>query len=547
MATKISSNLDWNSRALYSTIVDTPGIQGSPLDGTPSVPNIISGASIGITGIFVGLLDSKGQFVIAPTIRTYAPFIGQSGTTQVEAAFYVQQGGTDLIPFPVGLKIESNCSPTGSSKETLSGLGKSPWAPTISGYLNNKTVYITRGLHVPYVNVSQTGATYIECSTAFLNYLYYGSGIIGDAIYCEDGPSSGKVFRITGQGNGILGFPGTTYYLQGYTGGAITSGQRVSIWLQRTITSENATHYYFPIKSAVSVDYPNTNSYLNSTIYVASGNLRATSGVDTTMEYRISGARLTGLDGTSYSGKIRDGDYIFYQMSGGAGPALAQIRVATHVTGMDYFYIVTGGATTGIIDPNQQSLIFRSHNYYVDNAPKPGSQYSAIAYSGWAPNNCTTMRLSTPFTGTSRAVGFAVVDLEKMNRDDVKLEVSFNEYDSNVTAIGSRAHFHIGPLWYGDNLILSGISGCKVSMYSPQSTALNIIKAWDIPVSYLVDTKSGATQDGSYYDPSRGVFVLTYNAGIQFDQARTYTLDIDLIVNGQAIKRIVPVPTQPPL
>jgi hypothetical protein len=537
MTNKTSSYLDYNDRTAYTNYQGNHSFGGST----------VSGYTIGHTGLFAGLLDNKGQFVIAPTM--FASGLGQSGLTEFNPSFGFAQGASGGIPISLGLKIEGNVIAGAATTQIYSGVGKGPWCPTTSGYLYGKNIYISRGASVPFVSISRTGSNWVEASGAYLNLLYYGTGVVGDLIYAEEGPSSGKLFRITGQGAGVSLTPGTTFYLDGYTGGALASGNRVSIWLNRTINDEGASYYYFDKKASAHPSYPNSTSFNNTTVWANAGIIQPLPKVDYVdsigdpdylIGYRVSGNLLTGL-GAVYSGRLAAGDYVnYYEPS--SSYVTAVIEAVAKSGAFDIFYVLSGYA----MNTGQPASFTRSNHFYVDNAPLPGKQYTSVVYSGFRPFGNTNMWPTYRTTGDSKQVA-KILGMDKIDPLDVHLDYSFNEYDSNVTSIGSRAHFHIGPLRYGNELILSGISGCRANLISPQSSSFSTIKSWDVPVTWLVATKSGAAQDGSYYDSSRGVFVLTYTAGVQFDQARTYTLDVDYVVNGQSIKRIIPVPTQPPV
>ncbi len=541
--TNVSTHIDWDGRAAYTLY------QGSPTSG-----QITSSAGLlGLSGLFAGLVDVKGQFVLAPTISVDG--INTTGITEFVSSFGYPNACTSGLPISLGLKVEG----TGLITYATGVAPKGHWTPTINGHLTNKSIYVSRGLNVPWVTISRTGSNWVEATGAYIKSLYYGTGVVGDMIFAEEGPNSGKLYRITGQGAGYASTPGTTFYLEGYTGGGLVSGHRISIWYQRTVTGENAGFYLYDKKSTDHPTYPNTTSFANSLLYINAGQAQSGYDVDGVRGYRISGARLTGIDGTVYSGQLRAGDYVAIitgtaQYVPGDTFTTYLIKGAVSAGAFDYFYYGFSGQNaedelevTPLMNTGAPITFYRTNHYYVDNAPTIGKTYSSIVYSGYLPSGLSTPWPMSPFSGATRLTVNKLLGMDKLVHEDVKFDYSFNEYDSNVTSIGSRAHFHLGPLYYGNDLLLSGISGCRASLISPQSTGFNTLKVWDVPATWNITTKSGAAQDGSYYDPTRGVFVMTYTAGIQFDQARTYTLAVELVVNGQIIKRVIPVPTQPPI
>lgn len=540
----ISPNLNWNSRTLFSSLVNSdatgsdPGYSAVNLTGSLTTP-------IGLYTSAIGLIDHNGQWILAPKPRTLIPDFNLSGVYNYANYFFFNQP-SNVVPIAYGLEVESfKCSTGTSVHEAYTGIGKGAFIPTISNYLTGKELIVTRGQHVPYVNVTTATASYIQSTEAILNCGYFGTGVIGDYVYVESGANAGTVYRITGQGNSFAAIEGTDLYLEGLTGSAISVGNTISIWQSKHITGENSNYYYVRNRNPL---YPNTVSIVGTQAYCPGGQIVAGSSINGFREYVVASSAVTGQNGIMFGSRLREGDYIVYTKAGGATLDTAQIAGYNSAGGIDTFFLKTGAGNVGIIDVANASIFLLSNNYVIANGPLPGGKYSSVFMSGFLPyNNSFVLRPAPTYTGTQYSGTFRTLQIDKVSQDDVSVEVSFNEYDSNVTSIGSRAHFHIGPIYYGSEILLAGVSGCRATLYSPQSSALNSIKTWTIPANYGVATKSGSTQDGSYYDSTRGVFVLTYNAGIQFDQARTYTLDVEIVVNGQVIKRVIPVPTQPPI
>ena len=541
----ISPNINWNNRTLFSSVVNSDSTGANDVGYTTLILTGLLTTTVGLYTSAVGLVDHNGQWILSPKPRTLSPDLSISGVFNYPNYFFLTQP-SNVVPIAYGLECESYKVCTGTSlTEAYSGIGKSAFIPTISNYLTGTELIVTRGLHVPYVSVTTATSTYIQSTEAVLNCGYIGTGVVGDYVYVESGPNAGTVYRITGQGSSYLGIAGSDLYLEGLTGSAIAVGNKVSIWQSKIITGENTNYYLVNQRNPL---YPNSVSLVGTQAYCVSGTITAGNSVNGFKEYVIASTSITGQNGIQYGARLREGDYIVYTKNGTATLDTAQIAGYNTAGGIDTFFLKTGNSAVGQIDTTLPAIFLLSNNYLISKGPAPGGKYSTVLMSGFLPyNNSFVLRPSPTYTGVAYNGIYRAMHIEKVPQENITLDYSFNEYDSNVTSIGSRAHFHIGPIYHGNEVITAGISGCRATLYSPQSSALNSIKTWNIPTSYMVSTKSGSTQDGSYYDPTRGIFVLTYNAGIQFDQARTYTLDVEVVVNGQVIKRAISVPTQPPI
>ena len=208
---------------------------------------------------------------------------------------------------------------------------------------------------------------------------------------------------------------------------------------------------------------------------------------------------------------IEVGDYFLYSTSAFTG-------WVTDVSDLGEFTILTGGY--GNLDSGAYSYA-KVDTYFIDLGPQPDTAMMGVL-------------LNNRFAGT----GDNIIHTQNVPPDQSSLEINFNEYDSSVASVGTKAHFHVGPVIIGGHAMTGGTTSMNANLYGGDRT---LKKTWAL--TPLDNYFSASSNTGQFYDELIGSY--SVNTSESFAQSDMLYFRAAIVVNGRKVERGITIASQP--
>lgn len=475
MAYNISTDIDWSQRKLYATVT--------------------SDAHEQVTGHYIALSDSRGVWLTTPAETQSG---SHSGMGYVEVDFapfqayphaFALSGRTDQFQFGPNYLYTQQADGANGIPANINDPGHEHYLAAQPDAYNGRTILFREGSKcVRYQVMDVTGGQRL-IKVGNVSQTDPLPGRRGDYIN-----HSGTMYRIA-TGTSV----GTSGYILDKDTSNISIGDSIIICPTATITG------YDPVSGTIE---HTTAHFVGSSIASANG-YTATANGPAHVDIHLT----TAADIPEYS-RPEVGDIFLYTPDLGANTYTGYITSLANNTG---FTIITGG--WGDLDEIVYG-ISKMDQYAIDLGPQPDTAMMAVLLS------------------SHKAQSGNILASQPVPAEQSKLELNFNEYDSSVASVATKAHFHVGPVVIGGYALTGGVSSMTANLYGGDLVQK---EAWSLTT--VDDYFSAVANTGQFYDHLYGVFVV--NTTESFAQADMLSFRASVVVNGRKVERAVSIASQP--
>lgn len=475
MAYKISTDIDWANKKLYATVSSDSHQQ--------------------VTGLYYALADSRGSWLCNPTPTLSG---AHSGFGYVEYDFspfqgypqaFMLSGRTDQWQRFSGMTYtQQNLDGAGGIAPNFNSPGQEHFLAAQDDFYIGREMVLTQGSRTAIHQISDVTGAQNLIKVSAVSPSQPLVGVRGDYVN-----HSGYIYRVT-----TGSAPGTSGITLDKNTSNISIGDWIKVYPVTTITDYDALSgaIYHDDTIFHGADFASTDGYSDT----ANGPAHVDITLNTTTLPQYF--------------SIEEGDIFLYTPNVGVNVYTGFVTEVASTTG---FTIITGGY--GSFDNVVYSLA-KMDRYAIDMGPQPDTSMMGVL-------------LDSPKSQSGNILHTEIIPPEQS-----KLEINFNEYDSSVASVGTKAHFHIGPVVIGGYALTGAVSSATAALYGGDTV---VKTSWAVNSLDLYADAEG--NDGMFYEHTNGVFVL--NTTESFAQADMLTLRAAVIVNGRKVERGITIASQP--
>jgi hypothetical protein len=494
MTYNMTADVNWSSRFFSATIS--------------------SDSSQQVTGLYVALADSQGNWLTWPQETLSGSHTGMSYMSIDFTPFGYQphafcfSGRTDQFQFESGVTYtQQNTDEANGRPANLNAPLHQNFLSATDNFYNKREILFKHGSRNFVKQVSTvTGAQNLITVTA--------TGVAGSrGDYLEH---SGDFYRIL-------------------TG--IAAGGNDEMILDRNTSNISVNDWVAVYQTAIITGYDAISGAIKHTDVTFSGSSWTTgaaagagySHADLGGAYRSIAVYNTGAI-PEYT-DVEVGDVFLYTPDNGTktysgyivstGPytlSSGTLAPTSALAGRGEFVIITGGQ--GGYPDSGIYAVSKMDQYFIDLGPQPDTAMMAVLLSG-----------------THQESG-NILHTHSISPDQSYLEINFNEYDSSVASVGTKAHFHVGPVVIGGHTMTGGTSSMSANLYGGDRT---LKETWAL--ASLDNYFNASSNTGQFYDELIGSY--SVNTTESFAQSDMLYFRAAIIVNGRKVERGITIASQP--